>query len=468
MSRTAEPQPELQAWLEQRQGLPAAEADQHARRLAHVFGGDQQAALAGRPLTFELCSSKGLMGLETAQLLARIAYRRHENVVSFETMAQRTWQLIDGHISAYVQRRQQQPNKRPPKHSCLAAKLRSDCTAVWALAVPPDHVEDWLATVSKLLPQADIGALLLTSPSVVTGCIDTASAAVAWASVTLEVEGKELMSLFAAMPGLLKRTAAALDVNFAALQETAQLTAEQARRMVLYYPALLTASSETVRAAAGWVRRHFPDAEQLLELLERCPRLLAVPADRLQRNASYLQHQLGWQPGSGQLAACIADYPLPFAQLDFEGKETQAKLLLLTGVVGVGRLDVLASGSNCLVRGLETIAARYMLVQVGAGILAGCVDGNRSHLLCMLHLPNNQPTSADATACAQERAPWMLFDASGGTSLGWANNAAHTLARHGFASTAEARAFLRWWPKSEDGQRLVAVLRWALVGEQGW
>ena len=37
------PQPQLQAWLQQ-QGVPAAKADQYARRLAHVFG-SQQAAL---------------------------------------------------------------------------------------------------------------------------------------------------------------------------------------------------------------------------------------------------------------------------------------------------------------------------------------------------------------------------------------------------------------------------------------
>ena len=68
--------------------------------------------------------------------------------------------------------------------------------------------------------------------------------------------------------------------------------------------------------------------------------------------------------------------------------------------------------------------------------------------------------------CVQERAPWLLFSPSGGASLSWAMNAVRLLAKYGIASMADARKFERMWHKSDDGQRLLANLRWDWRGSR--
>ena len=98
-------------------------------------------------------------------------------------------------------------------------------------------------------------------------------------------------------------------------------------------------------------------------MIERCPQLLTVSVDGLERRAAYLQQALGWQPGGGQLAVFVAKYPKPFACVDFGSEEKQLMLRFLTGVVGVAPGDCLSKWSIYLNRSLETTVARYMLIQ---------------------------------------------------------------------------------------------------------
>ena len=362
-SHMAQPQPALQSWLEKEQQFEPAAADQHARRLAAVFGGDQQAALASLPATFAWCTSQGLSGLQTAQLLDRIAKKRRDSVVSFAATAQRDWQLIEPYIAAHVRWRQQ-AGEQLPKHASLADVLQSRRDAARMLALAPGHVAAWLGAVSKQLTDAAyVGRLVLPQPLALTADMKTTLAVLRWFGEALGVPPAELAAFAARSPGLLSLKAATLRDNLAALQSV--LPPEKARQLVQKQPSLLSHRSDTVQQALEWLQRQFGgDDARLQAVLERCPHLLKCSAGNLQRRANYVQRQLGWQPGDGQLAAFIKKYPDPFARIDFNSPDKRALLLLLSGVVGAERRKVLGKWSAYLGRGLETTVARYVLVQV--------------------------------------------------------------------------------------------------------
>ncbi|KAI7841231.1 hypothetical protein COHA_005068 [Chlorella ohadii] len=282
-----EAQPQLQAWLQQEQGLAAADADQHARRLALVFG-SQQTALDGLPATFEWCHSRGLKALQTAQLLDRIANKRQENVVQFAALVQPVWQLMDSHIAAYVEPLRQ-AGARLPKHTSLAEMLCGNKQAAEALGMPPGHVEAWLAAVGQQLPAAVIGRLLLGAPAVVAGSPATALAAIGWAVNVLGAA--DPAALLAQAPTLLATEAATLQRNLDSLQHM---------------------------------------LKQLADVVSRGPRLLTTTEQHLRANADYMQQALGWQDGDGQLAAFVAAYPQPFATVNLSGEGAADKLRLLT------------------------------------------------------------------------------------------------------------------------------------------
>ncbi len=357
---TEEAQPQLQTWLQQEQGLKAADADQHARRLALVFG-SQQAALDGLPTTFEWCRSRGLKGSETVQLLDRIALARWENVVQFAALVQPVWQLLDSHIAAYVEPLRQ-AGARLPKHTSLAGVLCGSESAALALVMPPGHVEAWLAAVGQQLPAAAIGRLLVSLPNVVTGSPATVAAAISWAVNVLGAA--DPAAFFAVSPNLLAYEVSTLQRNFDSLQQALGWTAEQARQLVLQQPRLLSSSTGTVQVALAWLRQLFPDAGQLAAVIDRGSRLLCCSEQHLQGNADTLRAALGWQDGDGPLAAFVAAYPQGFAIVNFGSEDTQHKLRLLSKVVGVRADKCLATGSNYLKYRLEKMAATYMLVQV--------------------------------------------------------------------------------------------------------
>ena len=375
ISRTLEPQPQLEAWLQQEQGLPAKAADQHARRLARVFG-SQQAALDSLPATFEWCRSQGLTGLQTAHLLDRIAFKRRDNVVQFATLVQPVWQQVDSYIAAWAEQQRQAGGSRLRKNTSLAEALCSRDIAADALVMPPGHVEAWLAAVSQRLPAAAIGRLLLAQPNMISGSPATALAAISWAADVLGVA--DPAAFFVKGPQLLSYDESTLQRNLDSLQQALGWTTEQTWQLVVKQPALLHYSPATVQAALAWLRQLFPDAEQLAGIIDRGPQLLFRSVQHLQGNADYLRQALGWQDGDGQLAAFVAAYPQPFASIDLSDETTQHKLQLLSEVVGVSIEDWLTSGSGYLKTRLESIAAIYMLVQVRH------LDPSFAAMLCLL------------------------------------------------------------------------------------
>ena len=361
ISRTLEPQPQLQAWLQQEQGLSAKAADQHARRLALVFG-SQQAALDSLPATFEWCRSRGLTGLQTAQLLDRIAELRRENVVQFGALVQPVWQQLEGYIAAWAEQERQAGDSKMRKNTSLAEVLCGNEVAAAALAVPPGHVEAWLAAVSQRLPKAAIGRLLLSMPNMVCSSPATALAAIRWAADVLGVA--DPAAFFVKAPKLLKSAVSTLQRNLDSLQQALGWTAHQVQQLVAKQPGLLSNSPATVQAALAWLRQLFPDAEQLVAVVDRGPQLLFRSVQHLQGNADYLRQALGWQDGDSQLVAYVAARPQDFATIDLSSEDTQHKLQLLGEVVGVSIEQCLTSCIGYLNRRLENIAARYMLVQV--------------------------------------------------------------------------------------------------------
>ena len=380
---TAEPQPDLQAWLQKLQGLAAADAAQHARRLAHIFGGDQQAALASLPATFEFCRSQGLSGLETAQLLDRIAQRRHENVARFATTAQLDWQLLDGCIAAHVLLLQQ-AGERLPKHASLASLLRSSKDAAQVLAMPPGHVDDWVKALSALLPDAaDVGRLLLAKPQAARTPPETTLAVLRWFVEALGVPPAELAAFVSKAAPVMNYKAATLAEKLAALQ--AALPPEQARRLVQKQPVLLASHSVTIREALAWLMQAFGgDAERVLAVLETAPTLLTVSADGLQRRADFLQRQHGWRRvrgRTGQLGKWIEARPNAFS-VDLAAPDTAAKLLLLAGGQGLPLADALERCGAYLHIGLETAAARCALVQARCCPLSECMRSTPAVLCC--------------------------------------------------------------------------------------
>ncbi|PRW50983.1 zinc finger ZZ-type and EF-hand domain-containing 1 [Chlorella sorokiniana] len=420
-----EPQPQLQAWLQQEQGLSAKAADQHARRLARVFG-SQQAALDGLPATFQWCRSHGLTGLQAAQLLDRIAKKRPANVVQFAALVQPVWQLMDSYIAAHIEPLRQ-AGAMLPKHTSLAEVLCSSPNVVPALGMPPGHVEAWLAAVSERLTAATIGSLLVGMPNVVCGSPTTTVAAISWAVSVLGAQ--DPAAFFSAARGLLTYEVQTLQRNLDSLQQALNLTAEQARQLVLKQAMLLASRPDTVQAALTWLRQLFPDAAQLADVFDRGGRLLSCSVHRLQGNADTLRQALGWQDGDRQLAAFVAAYPQPFAANDLSSECAAHKLRVMTQVAGCPLVDVLSEGSNYLKTGLETMAAHYMLVQ--------------------------------------ERAPHRLYDKAGTLHLSWVINASRPDYLNAMGISREQRnAFVREWPRSEEGRRLLEGLRAGSM--KGW
>lgn len=163
-----EPQPQLQAWLQQ-QGLAEAAAEWYARRLVIPFSGSQRAALEGLPAMFEWCRTKGLTGPEAAQVLGYIGGHRRENVVQFATTAALDWQLMDSKIQACI-KQLRVAGKRLPKNTSVAGVLRTNTVAAAvALAMPPGHVSAWLEAVGQRFTDAAMGRLLVSGPGVVRG-----------------------------------------------------------------------------------------------------------------------------------------------------------------------------------------------------------------------------------------------------------------------------------------------------------
>ena len=363
LSQTADPQPLLQAWLQRKQGLPAKGADQHARRLTWVFD-SEQAALDSLPATFAWCrgpDNKDMTGLQTAQLLDRIARKRRENSVKFFSTAQVDWQLIDCCIRAYAERLDPD-GKQLPKNTRLAEVLCSSSAAAQALGMRPGHVAAWLEAVQQRLPAADLGAMLLRSPALVTADPTNSVAVIDWVEEALRPN--DLAAFFRVYCYVLKSNPDTLAANLANLQHAAGLTAEQAQELALKQPQLLSAAPDTVQLSAAWRRQQFPDPVQLFKVLRRGQQLLTRPVDdHLQRNAGYLQLELEWSAAGGQLAAFIKKYPSAFATVNFVSPNVQAKLLFLTEVAGVDLWRCLTMGGNYLKTSLNSMAAKYVLVK---------------------------------------------------------------------------------------------------------
>lgn len=157
------------------------EADSHAKRLVLLFGGDEAAALASLPATFEWCCSQGLSGVQTAQLLGRIGRSRHDSVVNFATTAQLDWQRLSGYISERAEQ-QRQEGKRLSKHASLGSLLVKNMVAAQALAAPPGHVAAWLAAVGQHLTTAGLGKILAVHPHLVTAKPSKTLRAMDWAA----------------------------------------------------------------------------------------------------------------------------------------------------------------------------------------------------------------------------------------------------------------------------------------------
>ena len=165
---------------------------------------------------------------------------------------------------------------------------------------------------------------------------------------------------------MLKFISATLAAKLANLQQAAGLTAEQARELALKHPQLLTAAPGTVQQSAAWLRQQFPDPVQLFDVLKPGPLLLTRSVAYLQRNAGYLQRELEWSAGGGQLAAFIKEYPKVHALVDFSSPNIESKLLFLTEIVGVDLRRCLRTGSNYLMCGLDVMAATYVLVKASS------------------------------------------------------------------------------------------------------
>ena len=119
-----------------------------------------------------------------------------------------------------------------------------------------------------------------------------------------------------------------------------------------------------------WLQQRFPEPEQLWDVLRRGPHLLCMSAERLQRQADYLQQRLGWSVE--RVTAFIRDYPQPFAIVDLAKPDVAIKLLFLTDVVGMASAEVcIARFGAYLKTSLPTLAAVYCLVLVSEHWVAG-------------------------------------------------------------------------------------------------
>lgn len=254
------PCPQLQAWLEVEQGLPAGDAEAAAWQLALAYQ-SEQAALAGLPATFEFCRSRQLTGPEAAQLLCGIAKLRWSNISSFASSAQLDWLLLERYFDAHVKQLRQE-GQRLPKHLSFASMLRSNKSAARALVMQPGHLQRWLDAVGERLSAADICAVLAKEPEVVSAAPEKAAAALDWAASQLGPQ--HVAPLVRCTPGLLQAEVATLQHKLNNIQAAAGVTQQQAVRLVLKFPNVLVARSDKkVRAAAEWLRRYFPSTGEV-------------------------------------------------------------------------------------------------------------------------------------------------------------------------------------------------------------
>ncbi|PRW33139.1 2OG-Fe(II) oxygenase family [Chlorella sorokiniana] len=379
------PCPQLQAWLEREQGLPAKQAAEAAWQLALAFQ-SEQAALAGLPAAFAFCRSQQLSGPEAAAVLCSVAKLRRENVAEFAANTQPVWLLLDSCFAAYVEERRQQ-RKRLPEHLTLGSMLRSNLPAAVALVMQPGHVQRWLDTVGTQLSAADVGAMVAKQPEIVCSSPHKAVAAVAWVSTTFpEVP---LSKILRGAPWLLQTEVATLQRKLLNMAAAVGVTEAQAKKLVLKMPALLTSSKDdTVQGAVAWLRQFFPSTDELLTLLLRGPTLLGASTDKLQ----------------------------------------QPKLLFLSEVVGVSRVELIELCSNYLKYSLPTMTASYVLLR--------------------------------------ERAPQQLVYEDGSVSLLFTQGRAEDLAGFCGMTVEQVRWHLREWPRCGEGRPLLDGLRQGSVA--GW
>ena len=331
----------------------------------------------------------------------------------------------------------------------------------------------------------------------VTSSPTTALAAISWATDVLGFT--DPAAFLAKAPSLLKYDAVALQRNLDSLQQALGWTTEQARQLVVKQPALLTYSPATVQAAVAWVEQLFPVAEQLAAVVDRGPMLVSRSPQHLQGNADYLRQALGWQDGDGQLAAYVAARPQDFALVNLYSEALQHKLRLLSEVVSVSTEECLTSGIGYLGRQLDNIAARYMLVQVrlhrqGSVALQhadsisrlcrpSCIliqavasvatlasrrlecFGCKLNICCIVCIRGPPSTALHSLFAEQERAPALLRNNNDELHLSWIINAnrPRNLRRLGMTRD-EFNAFVKQWPRSEQGRRLLEGLRWARLG----
>ncbi|PRW33164.1 P-loop containing nucleoside triphosphate hydrolase isoform A [Chlorella sorokiniana] len=201
----------------------------------------------------------------------------------------------------------------------------------------------------------------------------------------------------------------------------AGLSAGQARELALKMPSMLTAAGEeTMQEAGAWLQQYFPTSEELWPVLERGPMLLAAPAARLQRNADYLHAPpFGWD--SEAIAAYIERFPQGFSTGDFRSEKTEPKLLFLSEVVGVSRVELIELHSNYLKYGLATMTASYVLLR--------------------------------------ERAPGRLLKDDGGISMQFVRGDAVRMAEWCDMELRDVRWHLREWPRRGEGRPLLEELR---------
>ena len=220
---------------------------------------------------------------------------------------------------------------------------------------------------------------------------------------------------------MLLREVSSLQRNLDSLQQALGWTAEQGRQLVVKQPRILDSSPDTVQAAAAWLQQLFPDAEQLVRVVDRGPHLLSASMQHLRGNADYLRQALGWQDGDGQLVAYVAARPQDFALANLYGEAFQHKLRLLSEVVGVSTEECLTSGIGYLPQ--QAAREHRRTLHAGAGEPSRFVFP-RCALACLwfVRLPTIETWFYRPLCCLQARAPHLLFDKAGKRYLGWIIN----------------------------------------------
>jgi hypothetical protein len=155
--------------------------------------------------------------------------------------------------------------------------------------------------------------------------------------------------------------------------------------------------------------------------------LLGASTDKLQRNADFLQAP-PFEFDKKRLAAYIQRFPQGFSNGDFRSDKTEPKLLFLSEVVGVSRVELIELCSNYLKYSLPTMTASYVLLR--------------------------------------ERAPQQLVYEDGSVSLLFTQGRAEDLAGFCGMMVEQVRWHLREWPRRGEGRPLLDGLRWAAVVSQ--